>query len=723
MKTIKERTKKAFLVALSTVAALSLGAGVGVVNAYAENDTAKLESFQTGGASIRLVGSWGIRFQTTLDLTDYADLTAENSGFVTGVLAIPTDKLAKAEDLTLENENVANGVTFDGTVNKWQVNKDDATVMETYGYLDGEEIPELSYSRNISFRGYYTVGGETVYGNVQTRSLTYVAQAALYDDQTNTEKDVLSDTQEDTAEKYVKDYKVVYVNQDGNKLYENTVVSHTVENGEIVANNDEENRVAAPERFGYVFGESTVWGKAWNFESEKLTGDTVVKVESEASKTLDFSTATEVPTHLAVNKNVNGLDKEMRIDETTKALYGSGWASDTFTVSFAEPMTLKAGDKVVVEVNVPNERWFIMNLQAMEEGGTATQIFNFYTKQASVEDFMTVTYEAPEGGITFQTLEFKHTQSISMEFYVKSMRVEEANTLSKYDYYNVDFSKEETLPTGFVKLTNTLYGLDKEEGALWAFATDKDNATKSLHLSYPNIALKAGDSISITMKSYVDEACTNDGGIYMNGTGAWIKNFTRNKGAYETLTYTLTADTVLSSLYFWGYNQSYSYDLYIQSIVINDADVELNENSIDFNSDASAANHFVKAFSYSNNRTATLVEDETYGTVLKQSSMWALNGDGTQRGLIVHFEDLYFENAATITVTLKLEGTTAGKDHNWLAAGINGTENTNGANTPNGVWMSVVIDVSAGTTLSSVYLNSTTSAHSFNLYVASIVIS
>jgi hypothetical protein len=126
------------------------------------------------------------------------------------------------------------------------------------------------------------------------------------------------------------------------------------------------------------------------------------------------------------------------------------------------------------------------------------------------------------------------------------------------------------------------------------------------------------------------------------------------------------------------------------------------------------------AFTHNGNKTATLVEDATYGTVLKQSGMWAKNSDGTQRGLIVSFGDLTFENATTLTVLLKLEGTSSA--HNWLAAGINGTENTDGCKTPNGVWTEVTVDIPAGTTLSTLYLNSTTSSTSFNLYVASITI-
>jgi hypothetical protein len=146
--------------------------------------------------------------------------------------------------------------------------------------------------------------------------------------------------------------------------------------------------------------------------------------------------------------------------------------------------------------------------------------------------------------------------------------------------------------------------------------------------------------------------------------------------------------------------------------------VSLDTKSVNFTNPASA-DYNRKAFSYSGNMSATLESDATYGTVLKQSGMWALNQDKTQRGLIVSFADLEITTDATITIVVKLEGT----GHDWLAVGINGTENTAGYNSPNGEWTTVTIDVTAGTVLSSLYLNSTTSAHSFNLYVASIVIS
>ena len=238
MKTMNKKTKNAFLIALSAIAAVSLSAGVGAVGAAAENNVAKLETYATGGAAIRITGNWGIRFQTLMDEADYLDMTAENSGFVTGILAIPTDMLDNPNDLTLDNEDVENAVTFDGEVNRWRLCEDE-TKYESFAFLDGNDIPALSYSRNLSFRGYYTYGGNTVYGEVVNRSMSYVAQAELEDDAKATaenaeDKDlILDDEQEVKAQSYVKDYTVAYVDGVTNKL----ITTQTVVAGDSVADN------------------------------------------------------------------------------------------------------------------------------------------------------------------------------------------------------------------------------------------------------------------------------------------------------------------------------------------------------------------------------------------------------------------------------------------------------------------------------------------------------
>lgn len=240
-----------------------------------------------------------------------------------------------------------------------------------------------------------------------------------------------------------------------------------------------------------------------------------------------------------------------------------------------------------------------------------------------------------------------------------------------------------------------------------------------LRAVYDNLFLKAGTTITVTLKAAITdgEQTNTGGGIYLNGKTDWKVNFAAT-GAWNTVSFALAQDTTLTDIYIWQYDSQSGYDIYVESIVIEGA-IVITTSEVTF-TDAQTAETYKKAFSYSGNFTATLETDATYGTVLKQSSMWANNSDGTQRGLIVTFDNRTFTTAATITIVLKLEGTSAA--HDWLAAGINGTENTDGCNTPNGVWTTVTVDIPAGTTLSSLYLNSTTNAHSFNLYIASITI-
>ncbi len=722
MKNMNKKTKNAFLIALSAIAAVSLSAGVGAVSAAAENDAAKLETYATGGAAIRITGNWGIRFQTLMEEADYLDMTAENSGFVTGILAIPADMLDDPNDLTLENENAENAVTFDGEINRWRLCEDE-TKYESFAFLDGNDIPSLSYSRNLSFRGYYTIGGNTVYGDVVNRSMTYVAQAELEDDAKATAENaenkdlILDDEQEVKAQSYIKDYTVAYVDGVTNKL----ITTQTVVAGDSVADNKVSGDVADPTLFGGVFAGWTKQGATWQGEEELLTGDTVVKANYTAATELDFSKATEVPLYLATNHNATGLAKEMRIENG--ALYGSKWSMDTFTISFLDEITLEKGDKLIIEVDATQDKWFQINLKSATESTTifnqtteirANATFDNAANYIRVREYCGIYYEAPEGGLTFQTVEFVHAQAISLEFYVKSIKVEKAVALTEYDYYNVDFSQLDAIPSGMIASSSVnkkaLY--DATEDALW-IGEQRGGSTYNIQLAFPNIVLEEGDILSLTMKAVMG-GCN----VKLNTTSIAPSGWWFGVGDYKTVTYTVPAGGMtLSNITLLSYNANGGGEYYVKNVKIMKGSLA---ESLNFDDLGNAANAYLGAFTHNGSKTATLVEDATYGTVLKQSGMWANNSDGTPRGLIVSFGDLKFENATTLTVLLKLEGTSSA--HNWLAAGINGTENTDGCNTPNGEWMEVTVDIPAGTTLSTLYLNSTTTANSFNLYVASITI-
>ena len=245
--------------------------------------------------------------------------------------------------------------------------------------------------------------------------------------------------------------------------------------------------------------------------------------------------------------------------------------------------------------------------------------------------------------------------------------------------------------------------------------------TDGLKVNYADVKLKAGTTVSITLKTVIASGTQSNvsGGIYINGTtatnGTWKVNFSTT-GEWNTVTFGVDTDTTLSNIYIGQYDADNPYDIYVESIVI-EGGVLLESKSVVFT--GAEAETYRKAFTYSGSPSATLETDSTYSTVLKQSGMWALNQDGSQRGLIVDFSDIEFTTDGTITIVVKLEGTS----HDWLAVGINGTENTAGCNSPNGEWTVVTVNVSAGTTLSTLYLNSTNTSTAFSLYVASITIS
>lgn len=655
MKTMNKKTKNAFLIALSAIAAVSLSAGVGAVGAAAENNVAKLETYATGGAAIRITGNWGIRFQTLMEEADYLDMTAENSGFVTGILAIPTDMLDNPNDLTLDNEDVENAVTFDGEVNRWRLSEDE-TKYESFAFLDGNDIPALSYSRNLSFRGYYTIGGNTVYGDVVNRSMSYVAQAELEDDAKTTaenaeDKDlILDDEQEVKAQSYVKDYTVAYVDGVTNKL----ITTQTVVAGDSVADNKVSGDVADPTLFGGVFAGWTKQGATWQGEEELLTGDTVVKANYTAATELDFSKATEVPMYLATNYNETGIPKDMRIENG--ALYGAKWPSDTFTISFLDEITLEKGDKLIIEVDATQDKWFQINLKSATE---STKIFDQTTEIRAnatfenaanyirVRDFCMVYYEAPEGGLTFQTVEFAHTQAASLEFHVKSIKVEKAVALTAYDYYNVDFSAIDAVPNGIVTNTETnvskKFGYDATEDALWI-----GERRGGMQLKFPNIALEEGDVINLTIKSTM-----GGGNIKLNDsiqpTGWYV-----NIGDYKTATYTVPAGGMtLSSIYFLSYNQSGGAEYYVKSVKIMKANAKLT-GSIDLNniSDSDLANDMHAFTVGASDRTSVVLATEEIDGVATRVIKGS-NITQTTR-FRAHFDGLTLKAGRTISVKVKV---------------------------------------------------------------------
>ena len=333
-----KKIRKNLLTTLGALALVCVGAGVyNVANVTANaadsaNDAKKLESMVLGDVSFRLTGDYGIRCDVTLDATDYTDLTAVNSGITTGVLVIPTDLLDG--ELTLDTPYVGKGVTYDASnnVDKWIV-ADDGTA-ETYAYIDN--VPTMSYTRNLTFCAYYTVDGATEYTATKTTSLTCVAQSLLQEDVAD--DTTLTDDLSEIVEGYVSDYTVVF--QDG-------VTGDELSRTAVSANGSvEENTVTKPETdptlFGGEFKGWYVGDKEWNFETDTITGDTLITAKYSAVETLDFTTVTEVPDYLlnTIVKSTGQPKDDVSVSAETGLVVPSVYSVDYMQVSFLNTLTL-----------------------------------------------------------------------------------------------------------------------------------------------------------------------------------------------------------------------------------------------------------------------------------------------------------------------------------------------------------------------------------------------
>ena len=160
---------------------LALNAGTASAEELFTADTYRVE-----GASVRLVNSQtdetgnGIRFSVVMDTATYATLVDSETGALkegveTGTILLPTDLLEG--ELTLETENASVVLTTD----LWrEIVSEEGTYMRSLVYL--WDIPSQYYGRDISAAGYIKQNGETVYTSSLSRSMTYVATAAVDND-------------------------------------------------------------------------------------------------------------------------------------------------------------------------------------------------------------------------------------------------------------------------------------------------------------------------------------------------------------------------------------------------------------------------------------------------------------------------------------------------------------------------------------------------------------
>lgn len=229
---------------------------VNYVSSYAEAE------YYVGGASVRYdwtnADKTGIRFQMLIKKEIYDSLVEKyGENFLTGTLIIPEDKLGGAE-LTKQTASVDDT----DTTGKWSVKTiGGEEYMESWTYLYG--IPEHSYNRGLSARGYLDLNGKIVYtDNTIVRSLAGVAYA---------EKNMEGVSQEkvEMLNKYLKTYTVQFADENG-EVY-STIASQSVVYGEKITVPTE------PTKDGFVFAGWTLNGKPFNPATDSVKGNMVLK--------------------------------------------------------------------------------------------------------------------------------------------------------------------------------------------------------------------------------------------------------------------------------------------------------------------------------------------------------------------------------------------------------------------------------------------------------------
>ncbi len=525
-----KKNRKNLLAIFGALALVAVGAGVYNLSSVSANaaDEATETISATTNVEFRLTGEYGLRFKTTVAESVHRAWTAENSGVTTGVLVMPTDLFSG--ELTLETSHVGNGVTYDASkeIDEWVVSED-GTTAESYAYL--VDIPQMSYTRNLTVRSYYTTNGVTKYFDPETTSLTCIAQELL---QLDAEDDtVLTDEIAALVAQYVSDYTVVFKDE---------LTGEVLSRASVPA---ADATVAKPETDptieGYTFKGWYVGDKEWDFENGVLTGDTLITAKYDAIQyapnSLDFSKYTVLPAFVTEN-----IDRDLYL-ENGKLMNKWAYISKQGIFIAYDSLELKAGDKITVKAELLQGTF---NVYA-----NGTYLGGYKAVVGDVSCTITLSED-----ITLTSLEIiSSNDNPGSKYTITSIEIEIAE---RYAPLNLDFANYTEVPTWATTDGN---GLRLEDNMLKGWCGNK----KYISIAYDNITLKANSTITIT---------TVTGAVGMNvdinGTSVCDKWIAANTPQTSPVTITLTVDTVLSSIGFWCSSASgatYS----IASIVINQA--------------------------------------------------------------------------------------------------------------------------------------------------------
>ncbi len=188
---MKTNAKRFSLITLFVVFLACLISATGFMIAKATTRTAddlkNSDYYYAAGASVRVQSPIGIRFFVLVEKEVYNQVLTDEDGnlkadVTTGTLIIPTDVL-DGEELTLSTATVRDTETSDLWTEHFAEDGSTTDYMQSVGYL--YDIPEASYNRDRSWRGYVKIGDEVYYSTTQSRSAAKVMLKAYNTEDTN----------------------------------------------------------------------------------------------------------------------------------------------------------------------------------------------------------------------------------------------------------------------------------------------------------------------------------------------------------------------------------------------------------------------------------------------------------------------------------------------------------------------------------------------------------
>lgn len=188
---MKTNAKRFSLITLFAVLLACLVSATGFMVARATTRTAddlkNSDYYYAAGASVRVQSPIGIRFFVLVEKEVYNQVLTDDDGnlkadVTTGTLIIPTDVL-DGNELTLSTATVRDTDTSDLWTEHFAEDGSSTDYMQSVVYL--YDIPEASYNRDISWRGYVKIGDEVYYSTTQSRSAAKVMLKAYNTEDTN----------------------------------------------------------------------------------------------------------------------------------------------------------------------------------------------------------------------------------------------------------------------------------------------------------------------------------------------------------------------------------------------------------------------------------------------------------------------------------------------------------------------------------------------------------